>query len=1170
MDDPQNLNVKRSPWSAERSASSADAANPWPGLSSFTEESRGLFFGRDRETDELARLVRRETLSVLFGQSGLGKSSLLQAGLFPLLRENDHLPLYLRLDHAADAPALAEQVKAALNAAFAAAGADAPVLGPEETLWEYFHRKDVDIWSARNRLLTPVLAFDQFEEIFTLGRADDARRERSRAFLTELADLIENRPPAALREQFDAGEADPAAYTYDKPSCRVILSLREDFLPDLEGLKQSLPALVHNRLRLKRLNGAQALEAVTRPAPHLLAEGVGEKIVEFVAGTRGGSTERLLEMEVEPALLSVICRELNERRRALGQAQITADLVSGNRREILTDFYERSVADLPEGMRAFVEDHLLTKSGYRDNLALETALDFPGVTRPLIDTLVSRRLLRIEDRLGVQRVELTHDVLADVIRASRDARQQRLAIETERQRERLTRRRMWLARVIAAGLLVAVAGVSWIAWRAIDAERAQGRLRAQAEAQELAARRKAYASDINALQEAIRTGNFARMQMLLNRQRPQPGQKDLRGWEWRYLWQFAQSDAQGLLGQGPDSLARLAASADGKWVAAATLTRGPVTVWNLQTREAVRLPDLADEIAFSPREPLLAIFDGHRVILWDVAARRALRTLTPGTTATPSGPLFFSEDGQTLATAIFGVRGPGEIALWRVATGEKLTSHPLPNAEVPRFTNFAVSRDLKLAAYTTAADVQVHVLDLTSGKKRWSARAAVERTLALSFSPDGKILASSGGYDESAIRLWDTTAGVEIGRLEGHQRFSAQLRFFPDGKTLASASGDHTIRLWDIPSRRLLRTLRGHKLEAWSVALLPDNRTVVSGGKDGEVLLWDTTARPAANAVTSFPSRAADWRFSGDNQGIILLEPAGQITERRGDRFAEQKTLLQLPPSHAQLGARKILSSDSPRVAHVAADQNVETWDWERGERVGVIAAEKDAEAILPLSFGPRGETLFVIRGTRESLALEERAIVSGAKLRSWPRDDAPNRNWLLRLVLSPDGKRALGPLSYTELTRLDLVSGGERKLPLDLRNTVSPGRFSPDGSLFAVATEYGLVQVVGVDPLRRVTTLSGFVGGMHSTAFSPDGTRLAAGSGSSEAMMLWDVASFERLLTVSATGSLFSNTTFSPDGNVIGARSGSSASGGAMHFWRAPSWAEIEKAEQAAAKVPR
>src|SRR6185295_17365672 len=106
------------------------------------------------------------------------------------------------------------------------------------------------------------------------------------------------------------------------------------------------------------------------------------------------------------------------------------------------------------------EDRLLTKSGFRDNLALETALEEPGVTRPLIDTLVSRRLLRIEDRIGTQRVELTHDVLADVVRASRDARQQRLAAEqaAERERRALTEaaRRTRRLRIAIASLLAVI------------------------------------------------------------------------------------------------------------------------------------------------------------------------------------------------------------------------------------------------------------------------------------------------------------------------------------------------------------------------------------------------------------------------------------------------------------------------------------------------------------------------------------------------------------------------------------------------------------------------------------------------------------------------------------------------------------------------------------------
>jgi hypothetical protein len=305
----------------------------------------------------------------------------------------------------------------------------------------------------------------------------------------------------------------------------------------------------------------------------------------------------------------VVCRELNERRRRLGQAQITADLVSGNRREILTDFYERSVADLPDGMRTFVEDHLLTKSGFRDNLALETALEFPGVTRPLIDTLVSRRLLRIEDRLGVQRVELTHDVLAEVIRVSRDSHHQRLAEEQAREREYRMHRRLWLVRSIAVGLVVLLAGVSWVAWRAIRAEREQGRLRQQAQTQELAARQKAYASDMNLVQQALAVDNLGRAQALLNRQRPQPGQRDLRGWEWRYLWQFCRSDAQSVLCQKNFSISSLAGSPDGKWVAVGEDEKGGLSLWNLETKAEIKVPagDGRVRVAFSPREPLLAI-----------------------------------------------------------------------------------------------------------------------------------------------------------------------------------------------------------------------------------------------------------------------------------------------------------------------------------------------------------------------------------------------------------------------------------------------------------------------------------------------------------------------------------------------------------------------------------
>ena len=145
-----------------------------------------------------------------------------------------------------------------------------------------------------------------------------------------------------------------------------------------------------------------------------------------------------------PRCCRLICRELNNARIAQDRTEISADLLAGSRDTILTEFYERALADQPAGVRQFIEDNLLTESGYRESLAEERvrkALAAAGAPPDALATLVNRRLLRIEERLDVRRVELTHDVLSGVVRASRDVRLEREARdEAERklaaQRER--------------------------------------------------------------------------------------------------------------------------------------------------------------------------------------------------------------------------------------------------------------------------------------------------------------------------------------------------------------------------------------------------------------------------------------------------------------------------------------------------------------------------------------------------------------------------------------------------------------------------------------------------------------------------------------------------------------------------------------------------------------
>jgi tetratricopeptide (TPR) repeat protein len=477
--------------SAPAPVATVDEQNPWLGLVSFTEETMGYFHGREEEAAELSRRVQRKLLTILFGQSGLGKTSILQAGLVPRLRPEGFCPVYVRLDYSPGSPPPSEQIKRAVFQATEAAGTWTQVGSSisGESLWEFLHHRDDVLKDAGGRTLVPILIFDQFEEIFTLAQSDDAGRRRAQEFLADLADLVENRPPAALEAKIDRDETDAARFDFARADYRILISLREDYLAHLEGLKAQMPSVTQNRMRLARMTGVQAVSAVRSPAPGLVSQSVAEAIVRFVAG----GTD-LAHAEVEPSLLSLICRELNNTRLAKGQAEISADLLAGSRDTILSEFYERALADQPAGVRVFIEDEMLTDSGFRESIAEERVrkgFAAAGAPAESLAVLVNRRLLRVEDRLDLRRVEITHDVLCSVIAASRGVRRAREALEeskrqleAQKQKEAATRRSLVRARTVAAVsavLMVVAAGSAVFGW--VNLRRAR-----QAEAQTQVAR----------------------------------------------------------------------------------------------------------------------------------------------------------------------------------------------------------------------------------------------------------------------------------------------------------------------------------------------------------------------------------------------------------------------------------------------------------------------------------------------------------------------------------------------------------------------------------------------------------------------------------------------------------------------------------------------------------
>jgi WD40 repeat protein len=463
-----------------------DVDNPWPGLDFFAEKSRAFFHGRDAEADLLLTMVRHRLLTVLYGQSGLGKSSLLQAGLFPRLRADGWLPVYIRLSHT-DADGLGGKGTSALIAQarqfIREAIADAieqgqlspaqpedpsPMPRDDESLWEYLHRKVSGLRSSTRERVAPVLVFDQFEEIFTLGRSE-TRQAIRQAFLRDLADCVENRLPEHVLKEMNRrqrGEADRfGSFDFQRQDYRVVLSLREDYLAELHDLSDLMPSIHENETRLVPLNGWQALDAVAIPGEKLVEPVIAREIVEIVAASRRGETDDgeatatsngeltdEAKLEVDPALLSMVCRGLNDERKRRRvpkiTQEITDDLLKSSGRSILHRFYVDCFHSLPERETApevqkFVEDELLTPTGYRNMAELVRAqnrLSKAGVSDPsaAIQRLIDQRLLRINERRQdkTKWLELTHDVLCDVVKESRQAREIREAKEREEREER--------------------------------------------------------------------------------------------------------------------------------------------------------------------------------------------------------------------------------------------------------------------------------------------------------------------------------------------------------------------------------------------------------------------------------------------------------------------------------------------------------------------------------------------------------------------------------------------------------------------------------------------------------------------------------------------------------------------------------------------------------------
>lgn len=384
--------------------------NPWPGLSSYEDPfvggNRYIFCGRNSEVYDLVRLIDDSFFVTLYGKSGIGKSSILKAGVFPCLRKDMYLPIMLRLGLVNESEQFQPILCRAIEMAIRENGGTIETINvvqeeentlATEYLWNFFARHR--FYDRIGNVVFPVIVLDQFEEVFRkrhLGK-------KAKLLLSQINYLID--------ENHAIGDCkvNGKEYFYDF-NFRFVVSIREDELFRLEETLDNnfLPALKNCRYRLKSLTEQGARDVVSIPGDGMFNNDEESSVVDSIINAAKNETADGYSTNV----LSLICSRIYEEAVKLENWPISLakvkEFLEGNPFE---RFYYEATEGLPAKEKHYIEDNLIDSTGRRNAITEE---DFIKNVPHGNDLLIEgpRKILQrvsVSSDAERPRIELIHD-----------------------------------------------------------------------------------------------------------------------------------------------------------------------------------------------------------------------------------------------------------------------------------------------------------------------------------------------------------------------------------------------------------------------------------------------------------------------------------------------------------------------------------------------------------------------------------------------------------------------------------------------------------------------------------------------------------------------------------------------------------------------------------------
>ncbi|NEP78611.1 MAG: hypothetical protein F6K39_10735 [Okeania sp. SIO3B3] len=1039
--------------------------------------------GRQLNVEELLERISRPDykLIVIHGQSGVGKSSILQAGLIPALEKKSidtrNVVVVLQQVYIHWISELGESLAKKLKT-IPQLAVNSQMLNSTEAIFSQLRN------NAELNLLTVIL-FDQFEEFFFANSEPRQKREFAQ-FLQECLEI---------------------------PFVKIVLSLRSDYihyllefnyLANLETInKDILSKNIRYELRNFSQNQAQSvIKELTENSQFKIDSKLIEKLVEDLA--QEIEDIRPIELQIVGAQLQTDNITTVEKYQELGDYP-KAELVNRYLASVVKDCGEENEK------LAWLVLMLLTDENNTRPLKTQAELvkesEFQVKKLELVlNIFVESGLVIFLPEKPANRYQLVHDYLVTFIRQKNDNEILQELKKTQKKQRKLQK---WLVRgSVTASFVMAllVVGMAIFGWQA-HKERVKANTQLKKSIQE-------------ENQIMIFQANLAEMKLKSNdqlgslitamtvSQKLLDAKLEATNELSKVTTILAVSaykedkfrELNRLQGH-EDSVVDVAFSSDGEIVASASSDK-TVKLWNrqgelLQTLQGHK--NIVKDVAFSPNGEIVASASSDRTVkLWNRQGK-LLQTLQ-GHEDYVNG-VAFSPNGETIASA----SGDRTVKLWNLQGKllQTFVGHENPVVDIafsPNGETIASASDdrtvklwnLQGKLLQTFVGHEDRVLDvifspdgqtiasasLDKTVRLWNLQGKILQTLeeknpvyGVAFSPDGQTIVAASGW---TVRLWNLQEGLL--QVLWHENYVNSVAFSSDGETIASASSDKTVKLWNL-QEGLLQTIKADEDEVWQVKFSPDGKTIVTVS-DRTVKLWNQNGH-LLDTIEGLEDKVYAIVLQ-DNDHTIAT-----VSDRTVKLWNQQGQLLQTIQGHEDRVNSVSFSNDGQTIATASDDKTVKLWN-QQGQLLQTIQADEDE--VYGVRLYGNGETIATVSDGTVKLWNQEGQLLHEI------HEDIVND-----VSFSPDGETIaiasdkIVKLWNQEGQLLQTIEGHD-----DIVNDVS---FSPDGEIIATVTDK-TVKLWNQEG-QLLQTLEGHDNLVYMAEFSPDGETIASAS-ADNTVKLW------------------------------------------------------------------